>query len=84
MDKNERLMKELESNVALRVEETADKDAMKVSGRGLLHLGILIENMRREGYELSLSKPQVIIMRAIHRRAPTFSMMMLLGTSKMK
>src|SRR2546423_5320172 len=53
-------MKELESNVALKVEETANKDAFKVSGRGLLHLGILIENMRREGYELSISKPHVI------------------------
>ncbi len=57
----ERLMKELESNVALKVEETDNKDAFKVSGRGLLHLGILIENMRREGYELSISKPHVII-----------------------
>jgi GTP-binding protein len=57
----ERLFKELESNVALKVEETADKDALKVSGRGLLHLGILIENMRREGYELSISKPHVIM-----------------------
>src|SRR4051795_380608 len=57
----ERLMKELESNVALKVEESEEKDAMKVSGRGLLHLGILIENMRREGYELSISKPQVIM-----------------------
>jgi GTP-binding protein len=56
----ERLFKELESNVALKVEETANKDAFKVSGRGLLHLGILIENMRREGYELSVSKPHVI------------------------
>ena len=56
----ERLMKELESNVALKVEETGNKDAFKVSGRGLLHLGILIENMRREGYELSIGKPQVI------------------------
>src|SRR5204863_2534389 len=56
----ERLYKELESNVALRVEETANKDAFKVSGRGLLHLGILIENMRREGYELSIGKPHVI------------------------
>src|SRR5437773_2606513 len=59
----ERLMKELESNVALKVEETENKDAFKVSGRGLLHLGILIENMRREGYELSISKPQVIMRR---------------------
>ncbi len=59
----ERLMKELESNVALKVEETENKDAFKVSGRGLLHLGILIENMRREGYELSISKPTVIMRR---------------------
>src|SRR5690606_24231325 len=59
----ERLFKELESNVALKVEETENKDAFKVSGRGLLHLGILIENMRREGYELSISKPQVIMRR---------------------
>jgi GTP-binding protein len=57
----ERLYKELESNVALKVEETENKDAFKVSGRGLLHLGILIENMRREGYELSVSKPHVIM-----------------------
>ncbi len=56
----ERLAKELESNVALQVEEAADKGTFKVSGRGLLHLGILIENMRREGYELSISKPHVI------------------------
>ena len=59
----ERLMKELESNVALKVEETENKDAFKVSGRGLLHLGILIENMRREGFELSISKPHVIMRR---------------------
>src|SRR5687768_14132328 len=57
----ERLMKELESNVALKVEETENKDSFKVSGRGLLHLGILIENMRREGFELSISKPHVIM-----------------------
>jgi GTP-binding protein len=57
----ERLIKELESNVALKVSETENKDAMRVSGRGLLHLGILIENMRREGYELSISKPHVIM-----------------------
>jgi GTP-binding protein len=57
----ERLFKELESNVALKVEESENKDAFKVSGRGLLHLGILIENMRREGYELSISKPHVIM-----------------------
>ncbi|HEY0009225.1 MAG TPA: GTP-binding protein, partial [Tepidisphaeraceae bacterium] len=59
----ERLFKELESNVALKVEEAGNKDSFKVSGRGLLHLGILIENMRREGYELSISKPSVITMK---------------------
>jgi GTP-binding protein len=57
----ERLFKELEANVALKVEEAENKDSFKVSGRGLLHLGILIENMRREGYELSISKPHVIM-----------------------
>jgi GTP-binding protein len=57
----ERLNKELESNVALKVSETENKDAFRVSGRGLLHLGILIENMRREGFELSISKPHVIM-----------------------
>ncbi len=57
----ERLQKELIHNVALRVEETEDPDKFKVSGRGELHLGILIENMRREGYELAVSRPEVII-----------------------
>ncbi|MDQ0059377.1 translational GTPase TypA [Paenibacillus harenae] len=57
----ERLFKELETDVALRVEETDSPDAFIVSGRGELHLGILIENMRREGYELQVSKPEVII-----------------------
>ena len=57
----ERLSKELESNVALAVEESTDRGAFKVSGRGLLHLGVLIENMRREGYELSIGKPHVIL-----------------------
>jgi len=57
----ERLQKELESNVALKVEESGEKGAFKVSGRGLLHLGILIENMRREGYEMSIGKPHVIL-----------------------
>lgn len=55
-----RLMRELESNVALRVEETESKDKFKVSGRGILHLSILIETMRREGYELCVGKPEVI------------------------
>ncbi len=56
----ERLMRELESNVALRVDETADADVFRVSGRGELHLTILIENMRREGYELAVGKPRVL------------------------
>lgn len=56
----ERLEKELEVNVGLRVEETESADSFKVSGRGELHLSILIENMRREGYELAISKPRVI------------------------
>lgn len=56
----ERLFRELRSNVALRVEETQQKDCFKVSGRGVLHLSILIEQMRREGYELSVGKPEVI------------------------
>ncbi|MFD0962170.1 translational GTPase TypA [Paenibacillus chungangensis] len=57
----ERLFKELETDVALRVEDTDSPDAFIVSGRGELHLGILIENMRREGYELQVSKPEVIV-----------------------
>jgi GTP-binding protein len=57
----ERLSRELIHNVALRVEETDDPDKFKVSGRGELHLSILIENIRREGYELAVSRPQVIV-----------------------
>ncbi len=56
----ERLFRELRSNVALRVEETASTDVFLVSGRGELHLAILIETMRREGYELAVSRPEVI------------------------
>ncbi len=55
-----RLFRELESNVALQVDETGEKDSFTVSGRGILHLSILIETMRREGYEVSVGKPQVI------------------------
>lgn len=55
-----RLQKELETNVGLRVEPIENSDAYKVSGRGELHLSVLLENMRREGYELSVSKPEVI------------------------
>ena len=57
----ERLMKQLQTDVSLRVEETDSPDAWIVSGRGELHLSILIENMRREGFELQVSKPEVII-----------------------
>ena len=57
----DRLFKELETDVSLRVEETDSPDAYVVSGRGELHLSILIENMRREGYELAVSKPEVIV-----------------------
>ncbi len=57
----ERLMKELQHNVALRVEDTETPDAFKVSGRGELHLSVLIESMRREGFELCVSRPEVII-----------------------
>src|SRR5690606_6743671 len=57
----ERLFRELQSNVALRVEETDEPDVFRVAGRGELHLTILIENMRREGYELAVSRPQVVM-----------------------
>ena len=56
----ERLFRELKSNVALRVDLTSDPDRFKVSGRGLLHLSVLLETMRREGYELSVSRPEVV------------------------
>ena len=58
---DERLRRECLHNVALRVEQLGDSDKFRVSGRGELHLGILIENMRREGFELSVSRPEVII-----------------------
>ncbi|HZD89759.1 MAG TPA: translational GTPase TypA, partial [Pseudolabrys sp.] len=57
----DRLLREAEGNVALRVRESDDKDAMEVAGRGELQLGILIETMRREGYELSVSRPKVLL-----------------------
>ena len=57
----ERLTRELKTNVALRVEPMTSGDQFRVSGRGLLHLGILLENMRREGYELAVARPQVIL-----------------------
>jgi len=57
----DRLIQELQHNVALRVEDTDDPERFEVSGRGELHLAVLIENMRREGYELGVSRPQVIM-----------------------
>ncbi|NJL74850.1 MAG: translational GTPase TypA [Saprospiraceae bacterium] len=58
---NDRLQKELEKNLALRLEETGAADSFRVFGRGVLHLSVLIETMRREGYELQIGQPQVII-----------------------
>jgi GTP-binding protein len=57
----DRLMREAEGNVAIKISETADKDAFEVSGRGELQLGVLIETMRREGFELSISRPRVLL-----------------------
>jgi GTP-binding protein len=57
----ERLLREVMHNVALRVEETEDPDKFRVFGRGELHLGVLLENMRREGYELAVSRPRVVV-----------------------
>jgi GTP-binding protein len=57
----ERLEREIVHNVALRVEDTEDPDKFKVYGRGELHLGVLLENMRREGYELAVSRPRVVL-----------------------
>jgi len=59
----DRLLREAEGNVALRVQEAEDKDSMEVAGRGELQLGILIETMRREGFELSVSRPKVLLQR---------------------
>src|SRR5207253_5526292 len=59
----DRLFREAEGNVALRVSEAADRDAVEVAGRGELQLGILIETMRREGFELSVSRPKVLFER---------------------
>ena len=71
----DRLFKELEHNVALRVQETASPDAYRVSGRGILHLSILIENMRREGYELQIREPKVIYKTIENRKAEPIEVM---------
>ena len=71
----DRLFKELEHNVALHVQETASPDAYRVSGRGILHLSILIENMRREGYELQIREPKVIYKTIENRKAEPIEVM---------
>jgi GTP-binding protein len=70
----DRLEKELQHNVALKVEDTADPDKFKVSGRGELHLSVLIETMRREGYELGVSRPEVIIKEIDGEKCEPFEM----------
>ncbi|RMG41722.1 MAG: translational GTPase TypA [Planctomycetota bacterium] len=72
-----RLMRELQSNVALRVEEGEAQDTFIVSGRGVLHLSILIERMRREGFELSVGKPQVIYKYVDGRRCEPFEQLVI-------
>ena len=71
----ERLQRELMSNVALRVADTDDADVFEVSGRGELHLTILIENMRREGYELAVSRPRVVIREANGEKQEPYEML---------
>ena len=64
----DRLQKELQQNVALRVDLGQIPEEFNVSGRGLMHLGILLENMRREGYEICVTKPNVILRKVEGRR----------------
>ncbi len=71
----ERLQRELLANVALRVEDTADADVFLVSGRGELHLTILLENMRREGYELAVSRPRVLMREIRGRRCEPYELL---------
>jgi len=73
----ERLKRELETNVSLRVEETQSTDSFKVSGRGELHLSILIETMRREGYEFAVSRPRVIYKEEKGKRQEPFELLMI-------
>ena len=73
----DRLMKEVETNVALRVEETDSPDTFKVSGRGELHLSILIEEMRREGYEFQVSSPTVIYQEINGKRCEPIELLMI-------
>ena len=70
----DRLEKELQHNVALKVEDTADPDKFQVSGRGELHLSVLIENMRREGFEMGVSRPEVILKEIDGKKCEPFEM----------
>jgi GTP-binding protein len=70
----DRLNKELQHNVALKVEDTADPDKFQVSGRGELHLSVLIENMRREGFEMGVSRPEVILKEIDGKKCEPFEM----------
>ncbi len=70
----DRLDKELQHNVALKVEDTGDPDKFKVSGRGELHLSVLIENMRREGFEMGVSRPEVILKEIDGKKCEPFEM----------
>jgi GTP-binding protein len=71
----DRLMKELEKNLALRVIETDDADKFLVYGRGILHLSVLVETMRREGYELTIGQPQVIVKEIDNRKCEPFEIL---------
>ncbi len=73
----ERLFKELKTNVALRIEETDSTEMFKVSGRGQLHLGVLIETMRREGFELQVSAPEVIYKEINHKKFEPYELLIL-------
>jgi len=71
----DRLMKELEKNLALRVTETDDADKFLVYGRGILHLSVLVETMRREGYELTVGQPQVIVKEINNRKCEPYEVL---------
>lgn len=73
----DRLMKELEKNLALRVEDTDNGDTFLVFGRGILHLGVLIETMRREGYELTVGQPQVIVKQIDGKRCEPYEILVI-------
>lgn len=71
----DRLMKETEKNLALRVEDNSNGDSFLVYGRGILHLGILIETMRREGYELTVGQPQVLVKELLGKKCEPFEVL---------